>query len=822
MRLLELEIHNVRGICDLTLKPNGKNFVIWGPNGAGKSAVIDAIDFLLTGRISRLMGKGTGGITLGEHGPHIDHQQKDATVRALIQLPGLKEPMEIERCMENPGVLIFDEGIARYLDPVLTIAERRQHVLTRREILRFITSEAGTRAQQIQDLLDIAEIEDVRKILVTVRNEFEKELEAQQISLGGAKGEVAATAQIETFNLDAVLKFVNENRALLGGRPISVLSSENLKQGLQPPSAIATAEEINIDLLGKDIQSLCGIVSEDSKRNVAEVDSELRSMVTSIRANPELVHALARLNLTKLGITLIDDSGSCPLCDTPWPTGKLREYLEERLTVAQAVAEQQAKIAELSEKLGSRVNTTIASVRKVVSLIEMLGLETELSLLRSWHGELEALTEAVNAAIDKYPDPRFGVERVQQLLVSDSIIEAVTKTYEMAKAKYPEKTPKQTAWDTLTRLEVNLEGLKRAQRGFQTANSLNKKASMFHDSFIVSRDLVLGNLYTSIKDRFVEMYRELHEPDEVNFTAKFEPKEAGLNLEVDFHGRGTHPPHALHSEGHQDSMGLCLYLALCEYLTKGIIDLVILDDVVMSVDAGHRRAVCRLLKSYFPNRQFFITTHDRTWANQLKSTGVVDNKGIAEFYNWHIDTGPLVSYEPDLWERVEVDLARNSIPDAAARLRRASEQFFSEVCDALQARVTHKLNMQWELGDYLPAAMERYRELLKLAKQAASSWGDESNSEILRELDSVRAQIYARSGPEQWAVNSNVHYNNWANFLEKDFRPVVDAFRDLHGLFLCSKCGQLLHLTSSGTKPANVRCDCGKVNLNLIEKPKSN
>jgi len=822
MRLLELEIHNVRGICDLTLRPNGNNFVIWGPNGAGKSAVVDAIDFLLTGRISRLTGKGTDGITLSEHGPHIDHQRKDATVRALIQLPGLKETMEIERCMESPSVLKFDESLVQYLDPVLTIAEQRQHVLTRRDILRFITSEAGTRAQQIQDLLDIAEIEDVRKILVSVGNEFERESEARQISLGITKGEVAATAQIQTFNLDAVLQFANQNRALLGGQSISVLSSENIKQGLQPPSTIVTAEGININLLEKDIQSICGIVSEDSKRNIAEVDSELRSMVTSIRANPELVRALARVNLTKLGITLIDDSGNCPLCDTPWPPGKLRKYLEDRLSAAQSAAEQQAKIAELSAKLGSRVNTTIANVRKVISLVKILGLEAELSLLQSWHGELEALTEAVNATIDKYPDPRFGVERVQQLLISDSIIKAVTGAYEMARAKYPEKTAEQTAWDILTRLEVNLEGLKRAEQDFQTANSLSKKASMFHDSFIVSRDLVFRNLYNSIKDRFVEIYRELHEPDEVNFTAKIEPKEAGLNLEVDFHGRGTHPPHALHSEGHQDSMGLCLYLALCEHLTKGAIDLVILDDVVMSIDAGHRRAVCRLFKSHFPDRQFFITTHDRTWANQLKSTGVVDKKGIAEFYNWHIGTGPLVNYEPDLWERIEKDLVRNSIPDAAARLRRASEQFFSEVCDALQARVTHKLNMQWELGDYLSAAMERYRELLKLAKQAANSWGDESSSEILKELDSVRAQIYARSGAEQWAVNSNVHYNNWANFLDKDFRPVVDAFRDLHGLFLCSNCGQLLHLTSSGTKPTNVRCDCGKVNLNLVEKTKSN
>jgi recombinational DNA repair ATPase RecF len=65
-------------------------------------------------------------------------------------------------------------------------------------------------------------------------------------------------------------------------------------------------------------------------------------------------------------------------------------------------------------------------------------------------------------------------------------------------------------------------------------------------------------------------------------------------------------------------MGLCLYLALSEQLNKGLMNLTILDDVVMSVDADHRRELCHLLAKSFPDQQFIITTHDKTWANQLK------------------------------------------------------------------------------------------------------------------------------------------------------------------------------------------------------------
>ena len=88
MRILGLTIQNVRGLPDLHLVLDGQNLVIWGPNGSGKSCVVDAIGFLFTGRISRLLGEGTARITLARHGPHIDHEVESALVKAIVQLEG--------------------------------------------------------------------------------------------------------------------------------------------------------------------------------------------------------------------------------------------------------------------------------------------------------------------------------------------------------------------------------------------------------------------------------------------------------------------------------------------------------------------------------------------------------------------------------------------------------------------------------------------------------------------------------------------------------------------------------------------------------------
>lgn len=173
-----------------------------------------------------------------------------------------------------------------------------------------------------------------------------------------------------------------------------------------------------------------------------------------------------------------------------------------------------------------------------------------------------------------------------------------------------------------------------------------------------------------------------------------------------------------------------------------------------------------------------------------------------------------------MWDRIEADVRKQDIGSAAAKLRRGSEEYFAAASDAFQAQVIYKMNGRWELGDFLPAAMGQYRSLLRQAKKAAQSWGDKDTFDRLQELDSTVGSIFTRSNAEQWAVNANVHYNNWANFQEKDFRPLLEAFQDLFTLFVCSKCGGMLHVVGKGIIPESVRCNCGFVNWNLVDKSK--
>src|SRR4051812_11396279 len=99
IRVESITINKFRGIRNLTLDLGGKNFAICGPNGTGKSGVVDALEFVLTGNISRLSGRGTDVLSIKDHAPHIDSRDKpdQSFVTAKIVIPSLNKKVTITR-----------------------------------------------------------------------------------------------------------------------------------------------------------------------------------------------------------------------------------------------------------------------------------------------------------------------------------------------------------------------------------------------------------------------------------------------------------------------------------------------------------------------------------------------------------------------------------------------------------------------------------------------------------------------------------------------------------------------------------------------------
>src|SRR6202047_1827553 len=123
IKLESAHIEEVRGIRKLDLDFRRENFAISGRNGSGKSGVIDAIEFGLTGQMGRLTGRGTKGLSISEHGPHVDKTKfpDAAFVELKVFLPALGKTAPSRKKVsspKNPKTLPADEDVKAALAEV--------------------------------------------------------------------------------------------------------------------------------------------------------------------------------------------------------------------------------------------------------------------------------------------------------------------------------------------------------------------------------------------------------------------------------------------------------------------------------------------------------------------------------------------------------------------------------------------------------------------------------------------------------------------------------------------------------------------------------
>jgi recombinational DNA repair ATPase RecF len=814
IKLVSIHIEEVRGIKKLDLEFGQQKFAISGPNGSGKSGVIDAIEFGLTGQIGRLTGRGTKGLSVSEHGPHVDKVKfPDASFVTLrVFLTDLGKFATITRYVSSKKTKIEPDDPAVEL-AFAQIAEHPEITLSRREILRFILVEPTKRSEEIQTILKLDQLGQTRSALNTAQNRLQLAHKTATAQVQTARNALQLHLQIATLKAEDLLEAVNKRREVLGLGSIPKLAAHTkLDEGLANKVKRA---EFNKESALRDIDALAGALggtSQLARKEAADIVFDLARLA----ADPELAAALQRRAFVEKGLELVTGE-TCPLCDKPWED---EEHLRDHLKAKLVKSEEAKKLQDGLLKNGAAVVKEAVGLGGLIGPIEKLaesqGQKELGQALGAWRIGLETLKTKLTSiagttsAKDRLADGWVGLppELAGNL---KTLREKIAATADQSKTL--------DAQTFLTTAQMRLDDYREAMRKERMAEIAAATAKTAYDTYCDVLEGELNALYNEVEKDFSAFYRAINEEDEATFTAKLTPTEGSLGLDVNFYERGLFPPAAYHSEGHQDGMGVCLYLALMKRLFGKRFTFALLDDVVMSVDAGHRYQFCKVLKSQFPDTQFIITTHDRLWAEQMKSAGLVTGKTSVAFHSWTIDTGPLVESSTEIWEEIANALAKGKVEAAAAALRRHLEYVSRHLADQLGAAPQFRADGSYELGDLLPSVLKRTKELLGKAADAAQSWGNQEEKEIVAKRKEALSQAAGASNVEQWAVNKAVHYNEWANFGKKDFEPVVAAFKELLERFRCAKCDSWLYSTPRANAEA-VRCACNATNINLKTKPK--
>lgn len=816
IQLKMIRIDEFRGIRHLELDLDCKSFVVVGPNGSGKSGVVDAIDFALTGNVRRLSGAGTGGITVVKHGPHVLQRDNPAAAKVSLTIRHCATGQEavLTRCVNSASQYTLAPSTPGLRAAVDWMAEHPELTLSRREVIKYVNAEAGKRAQEVQALLKLDRINETRRLLRSALTKTNNATDAARSEVNGAEDSLRRHLNLSDLAGSQIMTAVNNLRDALDLHPLAAVAPEtDLSVGtpnkggqrdLDKPSAI------------RDVDALNTFISDHE--TLDRLTSDLGTVLDEVATDHSIVTALKNRRLVESGLALVSDA-TCPLCDQSWANAQeLRRHLNGKLARSESAA-------ALEQRLTSVVSGLLAELRRVRYLVEAvqpcadaLGstlLQSDLTALTNrsagFEKSLDAL-ESLDSVTEQSPNLEMAplpATLSDELTALRSAVDGLTDQ-SAADAVRTTLTVAQDRWTRLCTLRVKLTRAQDAQ----------KIALSVYNTYNTVADAALTALYGTVQDKFSSYYRQINADDESSFKADLAPSAGKLDLEVDFYGLGMFPPLAYHSEGHQDGMGLSLYLALLGQLLQADFRLAILDDVVTSVDSNHRRQFCRLLKDAFPGVQFILTTHEEVWARQMQSSGLISRSSLARFQGWTVDGGPLYGKGGDFWTQVEADLSRDDVPGAAHKLRRNLEASLADMATNLHGKVTYRADNNYDLSSLFSAVKGAYGDLLKKAAASADSWNNNDARKRVAELKEAQREAYLDQDRENWAINALVHSNDWANMCKADFTPVVEACKRFLDLFTCDnpECESWVYVTGRPGSEEELRCACSSLNLNLRKR----
>jgi len=344
--LQNIHIYKFRGIRDLTLDLKGENFAICGPNGTGKSGVVDAIEFALTGNISRLCGHGTGELSVKAHGPHVDSRSKpeQAYVSLTFKIPTLNKEATIKRAVKNPSKSTIIPNNPEIKAAIAHITKHPEFVLSRRELMRYVLAEPGERSKEIQALLRLDKIDALRSTLLRISKACERDSNLQEENKSRVQVNLLRALNIDNCSPSAVLREVNKYRTILGLPELDEFNKDTaITDGLMSVKELEMVSHVPKVQALKDIEALQKLL--DGLKDKASLGSRAAILqdLKDLNADGDSLEKLSHENLLQSALLLFD-AEHCPICDTEWKPEELRTKINEKLQWLTAIRQRKLSI----------------------------------------------------------------------------------------------------------------------------------------------------------------------------------------------------------------------------------------------------------------------------------------------------------------------------------------------------------------------------------------------------------------------------------------------------------------------------------------------
>ena len=706
-RLRRVKFAHFRGLPDTEIKFDGKSLVLLGSNGKGKSAVVDGIEFLFSGKVGRFVGTGTGTIN---HDDALQHVQKRGIATVSVTLSPYNAT--VSRGLGAASLEFKDATtVAEYLG---AHSEVDAFVLRRAKILDFVSDQDANRYQKFVKLLGISRVDGMQKSF------SDAERTAQEAS---QRAESTLRTKLAVF-IDPTVGFEPRSASDV----LSRLSTSAVKQGVEAVGQWA------------DIESrLTSLKALRPAANSEQLDAVTRALVSLETALPDDISVdivavnQLRVRLKDLGDSLTDAPRSlviaaatkylaahaedtvCPVCERDFdrPLADVVERLRSRADALRELQECTDRRKEALRRVKRYCEDLAAQASKDLAHENFLDAPTIAAIKDARASALEVVkllpSLGQSLASDDLALPNqlitFGALRL-------ACVPKLNVTRESLIA--PDTSELEAAIALLERGRASLAELHSSEDAVRTAILLSTRSKVARDAFSKARESAIQTVFNAIADTVLNFYNRLHDADDIveksectglELKSTSRAAAGGLRLAVQFLSvPELKDPRGFLSEGHLDSLGLCIFLATVKIFNRPG-TLLVLDDVMTSIDKDHRRRVGELLFQEFSEYQIIITTHDEHWRDLLRSSaeawGIQRKWSFKNVEAWTLDSGPQVSEVTGSWEFIDAHMNESDYRQLGGPFRIVFESFLKRCAEKLEVKVRFKMDPRYTAGDFV-------------------------------------------------------------------------------------------------------------------------
>jgi hypothetical protein len=591
-------------------------------------------------------------------------------------------------------------------------------ILRRAQILEFICDQEATRYKKYIQLLGLAAIDDMQRSFVDAAQTAESSWQASQQSL---------TLQLRVFGDPATGWFPATLASVLTkcSEAAGVLGVEDLKEWTGIESTItrleakrSTETKTKIDAFNGAIASL----ERPMSGSLIELVTNINDQHVTLRALKAASDDAAASGIIQEAIGFFDAHQSivtCPLCEQVLHDGYAATFdrLKHRNLALARLRDSEAKRSQFFDQLIAAAQRCADQLTKDLESASLF-LEDDVKQLRDtkasalrWWRRLKRSFKKQKLDEIALPKKMETVSSLRQRLHDEVVVKR--------NALIPPDAAKlENAIAFLKKAKTAEPNIRSAEMKLCEAAAKRQGASDARDAFTQAREKAIQAVLDQIASKVLTYYKKLHDLDGeaeksectgLSLKPTSRARAGGLNLAIQFLGLADScDPRAFLSEGHLDSLGLCLYLATVRtFNPTGT--LLVLDDVLTSIDKDHRHRVAELLFEEFADFQLVLTTHDEHWFGILQSKAQArGDQGkwlFKRIVRWTLELGPESAAFESTWEYIDVNLTEDSYRELGGPLRLVLEDFLKRAAEKLELEVRYKSDGRHTSGDFVVAGI---------------------------------------------------------------------------------------------------------------------